>query len=335
MRYDLIACFYRKADDSTPAYSSPLGTISWNIMQFLSKNGFSEDPESTPGYLDYIKKDACEKDLQGLTRKGYISEILDILSCGEDFERIEIKAREIDTIDDIGTLPPLGFFITDTFVEFGQTEPMSPVWFIDGSPYEANENTRRFLVPLKKLKDYFEVLTMYEVRERLQEYFAKGHPWTFEELKEYFEAGIDDAVDLATRTFFGLRDLDGNPQILHALAVGMAGETKNEKIVGFLHDIVEDSPTALEDLRVYGYSDEVVEAIGLLTHDTKAISYDDYIAKIGFSGNDLAIKVKIHDLKHNIARGKAGGHRTLVKKHEDALAALLDYKEGRAHVIKG
>ena len=175
---------------------------------------------------------------------------------------------------------------------------------------------------------------MYEVRERLQEYFAKGHPWTFEELKEFFEAGIDDAVDLATRTFFGLRDLDGNPQILHALAVGMAGETKNEKIVGFLHDVVEDSPTTLEDLKVYGYSDEVVEAVGLLTHDKKAISYDDYIAKIGFSGNDLAIKVKIHDLKHNIARGKAGRHRTLVKKHEDALAALLDYKEGRAHVIE-
>ena len=334
MRYDLIASFYRKADDSTPAYSSPLGTISWNIMQFLSKNGFSEDPESTPGYLDYIKKDACEKDLQGLTHKGYISEILDILSCGEDFERIEIKAREIDVIDDEGTVPPLGFFIHGTFVEFEKTEPLSPVWFIDGDPYEANENTRRFRVPMKKLKDYFDVITSFEVQNRLKENFAKGNPWTFEELKEYFEAGIDDAVDLAARTFFGLKDLDGNPQILHALAVGMAGKTKNEKIVGFLHDVVEDSPITLEDLSTYGYSDEVVEAVGLLTHDKHAVSYDDYIAKIGFSGNELAINVKVSDLSHNIERGKAGRHKTLVKKHEDALAALLDYKEGRAHVIK-
>ncbi len=334
MRYDLIAGFYRKADDSTPAYSSPLGTISWNIMQFLSKNGFSEDTESTPGYLDYIKKDACEKDLQGLTNKGYISEILDILSCGEDLERIEIKAREIDVIDDEGTVPPLGFFIHGTFVEFEKTEPLSPVWFIDGDPYEANENTRRFRVPMKKLKDYFDVITSFEVQDRLKENFAKGNPWTFEELKEYFEAGIDDAVDLAARTFFGLKDLDGNPQILHALAVGMAGETKYEKIVGFLHDVVEDSPITLEDLKSYGYSDEVVEALKLLTHDKKAISYEDYIAKIGFSGNDLAIKVKIRDLNQNIERGKTGGHKPLVKKHEDALAALLDYKEGRAHVIK-
>ena len=334
MRYDLIACFYEGAEDRKPVYSCPLGIYAETLLGDLSNRGFSVDPDSTRGYLDYIKKDASEENLQELTRDGYISEVMDVLYCGKDFCRIEIHAREIDVIDDEGTIPPLGFFINKTFVEFCKTEPLSPVWFIEGNPYEVDENTRRFLVPLKKLKDYFEVLTMYEVRERLQEYFAKGHPWTFEELKELFEAGIDDAVDLATRTFFGLRDLDGNPQILHALAVGMAGETKNEKIVGFLHDVVEDSPTTLEDLTVYGYSDEVVEAVGLLTHDKKAISYDDDIAKIGFSGNDLAIKVKIRDLKHNIERGKAGGHRTLVKKHEDALAALLDYKEGRCHVLK-
>lgn len=292
------------------------------------------DPDSTPGYLDYIKKDASEENLQELTRDGYISEVMDVLYCGKDFCRIEIHAREIDVIDDEGTIPPLGFFINKTFVEFCKTEPLSPVWFIDGDPYEINESTRRFRVPLKKLKDYFEVLTMYEVRERLQESFAKGHHGTFDELNDYFGAGIDDAVDLATRTFFGLRDLDGNPEILHALAVGMAGKTNNEKIVGFLHDVVEDSPTTLDDLRTYGYSDEVVEAVGLLTHNKHSVSYDDYIAKIGFSSNELAINVKVSDLRHNIERGKAGRHKTLVKKHEDALAALLDYKEGRTHVIE-
>lgn len=334
MRYDLIACFYEGAEDRKPVYSCPLGIYAETLLGDLSNRGFSVDPDSTPGYLDYIKKDASEENLQELTRDGYISEVMDVLYCGKVFCRIEIHAREIDVIDDEGTIPPLGFFINKTFVEFCKTEPLSPVWFIEGNPYEVDENTRRFLVPLKKLKDYFEVLTMYEVRERLQEFFAKGLHWTFDELNDYFGAGIDDAVDLATRTFFGLRDLDGNPEILHALAVGMAGKTDNEKIVGFLHDVVEDSPTTLDDLRTYGYSDEVVEAVGLLTHNKHSVSYEDYIAKIGFSGNDLAIKVKIRDLKHNIERGKAGRHKTLVKKHEDALAALLDYKEGRAHVIE-
>ena len=337
MRYDLIACFFREADDKEPVYSCPLGIFSetnaydsWDLKEW----GFKEDPDSTPGYLDYINRDFYKDNRQFITKGGYASEVMDVLNCGEDFGRIDVHAREIDTIDDEGTLPPLGFFINKTFVEFGHTEPLSPVWFIDGSPYEADANTKRFRVPLKKLKDYFKVLTMFEVRESLNEYFAKGEPWTFDQLKDYFEAGIDDAIDLATRMFFGFRDLDGNPQILHALAVGMAGGTKNEMIVGFLHDVVEDSPTTLEDLRVYGYSDEVVEAVALLTHDKKAISYEDYIAKVGFSGNDLAIKVKIRDLRHNIERGKSGHHRATVRKHEDALAALLDYKDERAHVIR-
>ena len=334
MRYDLIACFYEGAEDRKPVYSCPLGIYAETLLGNLSNRGFSVDPDSTPGYLDYIKKDASEENLQELTRDGYISEVMDVLYCGKDFCRIEIHAREIDVIDDEGTIPPLGFFINKTFVEFCKTEPLSPVWFIDGDPYEVNESTRRFRVPLKKLKDYFEVLTMYEVRERLQEIFAKGHHWTFDELNDYFGAGIDDAVDLATRTFFGLRDLDGNPEILHALAVGMAGKTNNEKIVGFLHDVVEDSPTTLDDLRTYGYSDEVVEAVGLLTHNKHSVSYDDYIAKIGFSSNELAINVKIADLEHNIKRGKAGRKRRYVKKHEEALAALKDYKEGRYHVLK-
>ena len=334
MRYDLIACFYEGAEDRKPVYSCPLGIYAETLLGNLSNRGFSVDPDSTPGYLDYIKKDASEENLQELTRDGYISEVMDVLYCGKEFCRIEIHAREIDVIDDEGTIPPLGFFINKTFVEFCKTEPLSPVWFIDGDPYEVNESTRRFRVPLKKLKDYFEVLTMYEVRERLQEIFAKGHHWTFDELNDYFGAGIDDAVDLATRTFFGLRDLDGNPEILHALAVGMAGKTNNEKIVGFLHDVVEDSPTTLDDLRTYGYSDEVVEAVGLLTHNKHSVSYDDYIAKIGFSSNELAINVKIADLEHNIKRGKAGRKRRYVKKHEEALAALKDYKEGRYHVLK-
>lgn len=183
MRYDYFANFYEKAGDRRPRYCSPLG-----LHGRPSENdGFIEDPKSDQGYLDYIKTDASEMDLQELTLPGFVSEVIDVLDSGIEFERITIEAREIDIIDDEGTVPPCGFFIHGTFVEFGNTEPFSPVWFIDGDPYEANENTRRFRVPMKKLKDYF-------------------------------EAGIDDAANLATRTFFGLRDLDGNPQILHALA---------------------------------------------------------------------------------------------------------------------
>ena len=315
MLYDYFANFYEKAGDSKPLFHCPLGLNEWPS----EKDGFIEIPDSTPGYLDYIKNDVSEEELLKYTNYGYTSEIRDVLNSGIKFERISIKAFELGAFDDEPGVPPRSFYIHNTSVTWEDTDPYSPVWFIDGDPYE--ENRRSFRVSMQKLKNYFNVITANEVWDRLEKYFAKGNPWTFDELKEYFEAGIYEAVSLATKTFLNKRDLDGNPQLLHALAVGMAGKTKNEMVVGFLHDVVEDSDTTLTLLKyLYGFSDEVVEAVALLTHSDKKEPYDEYIDKIINSGNQLAITVKMNDLRHNIARGKEGNHKKLVKKHEAALA---------------
>lgn len=51
----------------------------------------------------------------------------------------------------------------------------------------------------------------------------------------------------------------------------------------------------------------------------------EYIEMICESGNKTAINVKINDLKHNIARGRAGGHMRCVEKHTKALAFIEAY----------
>lgn len=56
-----------------------------------------------------------------------------------------------------------------------------------------------------------------------------------------------------------------------------------------------------------------------LTLDKEYEPYEEYIDRIIKSGNHLAIAVKMNDLRHNIARGKAGNHERLVQKHETAL----------------
>ena len=124
--------------------------------------------------------------LQQLTRKGYVSEVMDVLYAGESYGgygRTEISAMEIEVIDDEGTIPPFGIFLGNTFVEFQFTEPESPVLFIEGDPYEATESTRRFTLPLGRLKEHYGVLTVYEVRARLKEEFGKGDELSFEELE--------------------------------------------------------------------------------------------------------------------------------------------------------
>ena len=135
---------------------------------------------------------------------------------------------------------------------------------------------------------------------------------------------IDKAIEFASKAHAADYDLDGNPTILHPLAVGMMGQTDAERIVGFLHDVVEDTKYTFEDLVAEGFSDEVIEALKLLTHD-KDTPYMDYVERICRSGNATAIKVKMNDLKHNLARGRAGGHMRCVEKHTEALAFIEEF----------
>ena len=109
---------------------------------------------------------------------------------------------------------------------------------------------------------------------------------------------IEDTIRIALEAHDGQKDLEGNPAILHVLAVGFMGETETEQKAGFLHDVVEDSEITLEDLRERGVEEEVLEAVDLLTH-RDGISYEDYVRNIFLSGNQTAINVKINDLHQN------------------------------------
>ena len=135
---------------------------------------------------------------------------------------------------------------------------------------------------------------------------------------------IDKAIELASKAHAADYDLDGNPTILHPLAVGMMGKTDTERIVGFLHDVVEDTKYSFDDLIEEGFSEEVISTLRLLTHD-KQTPYMEYVENICKSGNMAAIHVKMNDLKHNLARGKEGGHTCCVEKHTVALAFIEAY----------
>ena len=47
-------------------------------------------------------------------------------------------------------------------------------------------------------------------------------------------------------------------------------------VAGFLHDVVEDSNVTLEDLIKWGFSQEVVTVVELLTHEQED-NYSKYI----------------------------------------------------------
>lgn len=127
---------------------------------------------------------------------------------------------------------------------------------------------------------------------------------------------IDIALRIATAAHAGQLDRDGYPVILHPLTVGLMGHTDEEKIAGFLHDVVEDSDITFDDLLKEGIPTGIVNAVRLLTHE-KGTDYFDYVQRIIDSGHPIALQVKYNDLQHNYSRGKA--YPELQTKHSKAL----------------
>jgi (p)ppGpp synthase/HD superfamily hydrolase len=99
---------------------------------------------------------------------------------------------------------------------------------------------------------------------------------------------------------------------------------ENVKLVALLHDVIEDTDYTAQDLRTR-YSDTVVDAVVLLSHDT-ALEYLDNIQRIIDSGNKLAMMVKLADNRVN-RRGDKSSFRpekaARLNARYDASIALL------------
>ncbi|MDD5586802.1 MAG: hypothetical protein PHY92_07605, partial [Alphaproteobacteria bacterium] len=97
----------------------------------------------------------------------------------------------------------------------------------------------------------------------------------------------------------------------HYLQVFHSGTlSKTKKMVGILHDVVEDTDWTLDDLREVGFPEKVVRAVGYVTRLDEEL-YFDSIERCGESfrefGNDhYAIDPKIADLSHNMSVDREG-----------------------------
>lgn len=107
---------------------------------------------------------------------------------------------------------------------------------------------------------------------------------------------IDQALLLTASRFEGIGDEDGQPYMLHCLRVMLSFTDPTLQIVGLMHDLIEDTPTTLDELIQLGFGADIVEAIGLLTR-TREISYADYIIRL--KANEIARQVKQADLRDN------------------------------------
>jgi len=166
MLYDLIATFYENVNDGKPRYTVPINNITVCDEEELFAMGFMADPDSTPGFRDYLKE-VTEEELEEYADAECGCEIIPILD-GMEYDRIIIHAYECEFIGMTGEPAPRAIFSDDVRIDFFGQRDDDPVSFSCGDSH--------FSRPLGNLKIRYGVLTMFELMDIVRDFCEKEKP---------------------------------------------------------------------------------------------------------------------------------------------------------------
>lgn len=110
---------------------------------------------------------------------------------------------------------------------------------------------------------------------------------------------LERAIEIAVSAHKGVKDKGGNPYILHPLRVMLSLNSEEEKIVGVLHDVVEDAEDwTFEKLQDEGFSTQILEGLQSVTKTPEDENYDEFVQRA--LANAIGRQVKIADIKDNL-----------------------------------
>lgn len=111
------------------------------------------------------------------------------------------------------------------------------------------------------------------------------------------ESLLKTAIAIATTAHQHQLDKAGKPYIQHPLRVMNQLDSLEAKIVGVLHDVIEDSNVTLADLEKHGFPEEIIAAIAAITKHPNE-DYELYLNRV--IANPLALRVKLADMTDNL-----------------------------------
>lgn len=91
-------------------------------------------------------------------------------------------------------------------------------------------------------------------------------------------------------------DRGGVPYVFHPWHLAESMQDEDSTVAALLHDVVEDGPYTINELRAMDFPSVAIDAVALLTHDPDE-PYLEYVARV--RQNPVARAVKLADLKHN------------------------------------
>lgn len=135
---------------------------------------------------------------------------------------------------------------------------------------------------------------------------------------------LENAISIAAQAHAGQLDKAGAPFILHPLRVMLRVDGDEERMAAVLHDVVEDSPWTLGDLRAEGFSEAVLAAVDCLTRREGEV-YLDFCRRA--AANEIARRVKLADIDDNLDPQRVAAlpqeHHSLADRYGKARAILL------------
>ena len=155
---------------------------------------------------------------------------------------------------------------------------------------------------------------------------------------------LQRAIEIAVEAHKGQLDKAGNLYVLHPLRVMMNLDTEDEKIVGVLHDVVEDclfKGWTWDRLRSEGFSEKIIDALQSVSKTPneevefsrlKETGSEDAVRQHYFAfvrraaANEIGRKVKAADIADNldISRIKTLSNEDMIRlrRYEEALNIL-------------
>lgn len=112
---------------------------------------------------------------------------------------------------------------------------------------------------------------------------------------ENMKTRIEKALEMARKAHMNQVDKAGLDYINHPIYVSSHCATEDEKIVGLLHDTVEDTDLTIDEIKEE-FGDVIAEAVDAITH-RKGEGYKEYLTRL--KQNSIARNVKLQDILHN------------------------------------
>lgn len=110
------------------------------------------------------------------------------------------------------------------------------------------------------------------------------------------EPTLEDSIALSSQAHFGQKDKVGEPYILHPARVMLSLDSTKDRIVGIMHDVLEDTEITPLCLLEFGYPQEIIDDIvGISKYKNE--NWDQYILRV--AKRPRSTRVKIADLKDN------------------------------------